>query len=202
MEVPDWCFVAPSRGLGYIAIPKAASTSVKAALLRIDADRPEDVHYEARRKLMSIRKARARDILLFTVVRNPFDRVLSIWWQRVYQPRLETRINRHFPVGTSFWDFVNGLRAVGPAVDLHTMPQASILMQPGYLAADVILRFERLADDWRMMQRAFDLPALSARNVSDRDVGDAELYAGSSERDVVKAVYADDVRLLGYRFEV
>ncbi len=197
-DIPDWCFVDTKKRLGYVAIPKAASTSIKAALFSLNWDTSEAIHQRSERHRMSIKQARGKGIFLFTVVRNPFDRAVSIWRNRVHEPARFTRLNRFFPVGIEFAAFADLLAEIGPDADLHTMAQATILMQPGgLLAVDMICRFERLERDWAALQAVYGLPALPLYNPSRQVV--LGVY-GAAERLKIKRVYAADVALLGYRF--
>lgn len=197
-EVPDWAFVDVKRRLGYVAIPKVASTSIKAAMFGIDADGPEAIHAAALDRRMSIATARAKGIFIFTVVRNPFDRAVSIWRNRVYEPERLTRLTRIFPEGMAFSDFAALLDEVGPKKDLHTMAQAALLVHRHQLVVDMICRFERLGRDWAMLQRIYKMPGLPLHNAS--SPADYVDFYGTEEREHIKAVYAGDVRLFGYSF--
>lgn len=197
-DVPDWAFVDAKRRLGYVAIPKVASTSIKAAMFDIEADGAEEIHSLALEQRMSIAKARAKGIFLFTVVRNPFARAVSIWRNRVYEPERLTRLTRIFPEGMAFSDFAALLAEVGPKRDLHTMAQSALLVHRHELVVDMICRFERLGRDWAMLQKLYKLPGLPLHNAS--SPADYVDFYGAEEREYIKAVYAGDVRLFGYRF--
>lgn len=197
-EVPDWAFVDVKRRLGYVAIPKVASTSIKAAMFGIEANSAEEIHALALDRRMSVAKARSKGIFLFSVVRNPFDRAVSIWRNRVYEPERHTRLTRIFPEGMAFRDFAALLAEVGPKRDLHTMAQAALLVHRHELVVDMICRFERLGRDWGLLRKLYKLPGLALHNAS--SPADYVDFYGDTERDHIKTVYAGDVRLFGYSF--
>jgi hypothetical protein len=198
----DYCFVDERRGLGFIAIPKAGTTSIKKALFGIRSTDVKEIHAEAMVRRMSIRKARAKSIVIFSVVRNPFDRAVSVWRDRVHAPEGHTRMvlrkNDLFQFGMTFGQFADRLQEIGADADIHTIPQAAILVQNGQLMPDFIGRMERIARDWSHLARAFRLPALQRLNA--REASDYRSVYGAAERSVVKTLYRDDVRLLGYSF--
>lgn len=200
MEI-DYCFVSKQLNVGFVPIPKAGTTSIKKALLRIDADEVKEIHRQSLVYKVPISKARARGVFLFTFVRNPFERIVSIWYDRVAYPRdgmtrMTLPKNDLYEAGMPFSKFLYRLERLGTASDLHTLTQSSIILHKGSLNVDFIGRMERLDTDWKFLRSNFQLgeiPMLNQTNSKNAEVLTQEATA------MVKRIYQKDISLLGYR---
>lgn len=196
--------------LAYCPIPKNACSSVKHALLaelKIDLagqllhDRlPTPGNWqvepgELRRLPDSPTPSvhRLPGAFAFAVVRHPLDRLVSAFADKVLHgaPGLtpDWYALRHFP------DFVHRIVSTPPeALNEHMRPQSCFL---GRLPFDGFLRFERLQEDWRLVQeRTGCKQPLVKRNASKhqayRDYFDDALAREAA------GYYAEDFRRLGY----
>lgn len=135
--------------------------------------------------------------LHFAFVRNPWDRLVSCWHQKV----LETD---HFDLGSererlrSFPAFVEyvGRRDLGKG-DPHLRIQATLFDLD---RVDFVGRFERFADDLATVCGRLGLPtSFPHRNPTDH--AHYSSYYDDLTAAAVGRLYERDVRLFGYRFE-
>lgn len=187
--------------LAFIPIPKTGTTSIKKALSDIPSDDLSEIHFSL--PTMSSSVARKKGYFIFTFVRNPFDRIVSVWADRLaYRYPGETRLalrRTGFKAGMKFGPFVRQLEEIGLEVDPHLKRQVDFLFANGKLQADFVGRFERMGDDWRRLQMMFpSLPDLLVLNKSNH--GAYRDHYGGDTRDRVKALYDEDWRRLGYAF--
>ncbi|GAB5375459.1 MAG: hypothetical protein AcusKO_19210 [Acuticoccus sp.] len=208
-------------GIAYCRIPKAANSTVRrllAASLGLRGPQTPAVntdtfwHGEAARaagaRMVGAREIaeRRRDggLLVFTVVREPFERLKSCFEAKILDTTDGTRrrdLDRRFPAGLSFADFV--ARAAGTPdaqADVHIEAQAHILAVADAGLPDRVLRLERIAADWEALR-----PALAARGVTVRDWPQRRHRADVTRLDntvwtppliaLAAARYADDFRL-------
>lgn len=107
-KAPAWkagdCFVSHSSRFVYMQVPKAACTSIKAALLplfpTLDADNASErgvahmafreTEYRINKKalLKGIESGEYREYFRFSFVRNPWDRLLSCYKSKIGTSRV------------------------------------------------------------------------------------------------------------------
>lgn len=126
----------------------------------------------------------------FTIVRNPYDRVVSAFFY------LRDRCG-----GWAFNRFVvEVLGREGAAFDPHFEPQSDGLFHDGTLLVDCVGRFETLDESWReIAARIGAPPRLPHRGRSRRAASYAEYYDDAARR-VVERLYRDDLEKFGYAF--
>lgn len=198
----------------YLRVPKAANTTVLRALLERFPEPGLDPENLDRAKVRAahFRNLRARELaevaryFTFTVVRDPYVRVLSAYLDK-FRPgnkhlgRFRERVERMDGGQVSFRGFCRYLAAGGEAEDAHWMRQTRLVGLADRL--DFVGRVESLATD---------LPAAMAR-IGDAGVGAEIRRAGppptgaSSRLDehydaecrgIVAEVYAADFARFGY----
>jgi len=127
----------------------------------------------------------------FTIVRNPFDRVVSAF----FYLRRKCR-------GHTFADFVvRVLGREGVAFDPHFDVQSDGLFLDGTLLVDHVGRFETIQESWRQIAARIDAPTpLPHRGQSERAATYAGYYDDAARR-VVEDLYRDDLANFGYTFE-
>ncbi|MEM8618755.1 MAG: sulfotransferase family 2 domain-containing protein [Actinomycetota bacterium] len=202
--------VWPEGRLIYTAIPKAANTSVKVGLLntfRPDADSDSPHSPDAGYQTVDPDRIGAHfpEFCHFTVVRNPFDRLVSFWSDKIVGDGMNDGLRAlGFEQGMSFADSVSLACSLSDdATDAHIRSQTFLLANARMnLRADLLLRFEFLEADWDLLtgivavRSGIRLAPLPLRQVSEHE-GSASLYNDSTRRMVVQR-YAEDFRLLNY----
>lgn len=212
--------ISPGRRYIFVHIPKTGGTAMALALeARAKADdiligdtpkarrrRGRVARLEARGRLWKhsmlsdidglAEAGRLSDFLVFTLVRNPWDRVVS------YYHWLRDQSFDHPAVGLSrrlcFADF---LRDVSIQRALQATPAARYVTDAaGRERPALFLRLEHLAEDIAPLERhlgfALDLPHA---NRSQRRA-DYRAYHDDETRGIVARVCAQDIDRFGYRF--
>jgi hypothetical protein len=206
----------------WIHIPKTAGTSLReflrsAGLVTVDSihvlgnylpQRPRIVdtgHMDPdvliRLGLMSPHEMNA--LTAFAVVRNPYSRVLSLLSQVRKNPQYHLK---QYPEGISLSQFLariaRGLLSVGPYESIQwplTNPQTSWIMPKLWAGPKIILRFEDptgIEAFAKSLGATGSLPHLNAGSAASGERFDARCA------ELVREIYAEDFRVLGYSLEV
>ena len=136
----------------------------------------------------------------FTIVRNPWDRVVSAFFANI-QTRWKRDAYREFKnMGDEgFAVFVKTKLAHGIGFDAHIDHQYTKAYIGSNKFVDFIGKFESLDKDWPVIADAIgcshDLPH---KNVSRR--GDYRQYYDQAARKIIRDIYEPDIKLFGYKF--
>ncbi|MDM8167592.1 sulfotransferase family 2 domain-containing protein [Roseovarius sp.] len=153
-----------------------------------------------------------RDYLKIVTVRNPFDSLVSLWakmnhdyvklledetsWvhrKPDYKEKLEASVGLDFP------EWVRLHHGERFRKGKTTQANGSYMV-----GMDVLLRFERLQDDFADIARRLNLPGdhlLPRRNVTQgREETDYRSYYDKETRKIVASVFAPEIEALGYEF--
>lgn len=212
-----------SRGRRYIFvhIPKTGGTSLATALearaMRDDiliGDTPKALRrrkrlngVESRGRLWKhsrladiegvVSEAEMRDFFVFTLVRNPWDRVVS------YYHWLREQSFDHPAVAlakrTAFSPFLNDM---GTRESLANSTYGSYVAAPdGAERCDAYVRLEHLAEDLATVEAylGFGLRPLPRLNASER-AGDYRTYYSEPDAALVAELCAEDIARFGYAF--
>tara|TARA_R110000823_G_scaffold285222_2_gene403695 strand:- start:1161 stop:1793 length:633 start_codon:yes stop_codon:yes gene_type:complete len=130
---------------------------------------------------------------IFSVVRNPYDRVLSLFtW---HQKRGELK-------DISFSEFLTSLEDISASVNtLHaTIPQVEYVKRGDVVVPDKILRFEKIKEDFNALLKELNLPSipLPHANNSGSSKPSKEWY---TKKDIerVNSYYHQDFKVFGYK---
>ncbi|MFO7971579.1 MAG: sulfotransferase family 2 domain-containing protein [Desulfobacterales bacterium] len=186
------------RGPGNIAIacvPKVAHTSIKHAVLA-SLNYPFDRYHPALR-LCHADEAAAQNYKIFAFVRDPFDRLVSIWANLVFEGRPGVLRRTRAKSGMSFAAFV--MECITPQVlkmDIHVAEQSSFIPDQA-----IILRYETIKNGWAEIQKVWPgLVRLERFNASTR--GDIQEYETPELMQKCHDLYAIDYQRFGYNSEV
>lgn len=178
----------PEYGIGFFLIPKAANSSIKWALCEATGREPtpDTIHND-----WDIRPDFPRQWLRFAVVRDPFTRLVSCWWQKLHCGG-ESKLRRlGFKKGMPFPDFVARVCEIDDSdADHHFRSQSATIM-----GDPQIVHCERLNTVWPVIQqqcaaRGLHLPDLERRNASNPP--DVEWTPGLIA--LVTSRYSEDIR--------
>ena len=191
----------------WICVPKAASTSLTAALLAADPD-AELIQGRTLRQIFAARPE-VRGYCSFAFMRHPGRRALSCWGDKYV---------RLAGTPASYGDFIepyHGAREGMPFAefcrwlgtpygsdafaDRHWLSQHRQIRLPGGGLPDFVGRFERLDDDWRTLTAHLGLPprTLPKLRTGPLSVRVAEQLDGETAG-LLRRRYAEDFRLGGY----
>ena len=145
--------------------------------------------------------ARSRDYFSFAVVRNPWDRAVSVYARLVAGGAgvLAEQLGVADPSGLSFADFLDLAEACPHP---HLAPQVDFLTdEDGAVAVDLVARFEQLDAGFDEVRRRLSRPELSLPHVNRSSHRHYSSYYDRSTRDRVAQMYARDIAAFGYAFE-
>jgi hypothetical protein len=179
------------RKLIFIHIARTGGTSIEAALVGRDwwdID-PDSKHLSASQTRRLYGEEFWHSYLKFSVVRNPWDRVVSMWATGWWHAKGSEA------AATSFHDFVQKLR---PHRHEHyeSLFYYDILDEP----LDRLLRFERLNEDFAALMRECGTPEIVLPHCEKRQRGDYRSYYDAETRDLVARMFERDIREYDYEF--
>lgn len=156
-------------------------------------------------------RAEVDRLLIFTAVRNPFDSLVSLWVKKrtTYQPLLrdpESFVNRlpgfaqdmEWVMSHSFDEWIE--REYGHIDD----GRERHLYGPFLDSADVVMRFERLQEDFARVMREVGVHPVEPIPLANRTEGresDYRTYYGHAARATIERVFHADLERFGYRFD-
>ena len=199
----------PARSV-YVPIPKAANSSTKLALcpvLGIDPQSVREVQKDPRlpmRRFSEVAPSIGPDWFVFSVVRNPWTRVLSAYRDKMERKGVQLRALQAMGLepGDDFETFLGALlRWPRLLLNDHFIPQSALLAPVTARCAPLIVKSEELPEAWgavreRIAAQGAPLPDPVGRlNVT----GDQPMPELSERaRRMILRLYAEDFALLGY----
>lgn len=209
-EMPQlWRF--PKQGFAYIQIPKAATRSIREALLAVEDQQGMDPEqfplfeaqfseHVARQQL----RQSTEGLKTFAFVRDPYARLYSAYVNKIVDAERRGGKNifrcHGMSFGMPFDDFVRRTCALDDHhIDRHLRSQAWFLTDKQGLIPDFIGHLETFAEDWQQLREA--IPALGDIGHRNRAAGDVDFRSYYSEQSLqlVKRRYAKDFELFGYK---
>ena len=137
-------------------------------------------------------------LVLFSFVRNPWDKVCSAFHHcRDRARNRENKIDKKW----TFNDWVQKVLAVkGTSVNRHFYPQYdNVCFRGGFIPGMFVGRFERIDRDWNTIATKLGIKTrLPKTNKGDQ--GSYVKKYDSRSRQIVSELYAPEIELLGYRF--
>jgi chondroitin 4-sulfotransferase 11 len=176
-----------SRNFLYMKIAKVAGTSILRNVLekeindvihKKDHKMEFDIWYE------NITKERLDRYFSFTFVRNPWDKIVSLY--------------HHFKVKESFKQFVlDGKSKYKRSMIAHSLPQYHYIE---FTPLDFVGRYENLEEDWKFVANKIGvcnkLPHINKSNHKHYTE-----YYDDETIEVIRNEYKKDIELLGYDYE-
>ena len=179
----------------FIHINKTAGTSIGNAI-----GLPVKHHQTAREVIAGIGRENWDKAYKFTLVRNPWDRAVSLYEYR--RKKNKTDLAKR---GIAFSEWVN--KTFGPDKDpfyynnaKSFQPQVEWLKDDaGRISIDFIGKFETINEDFEKIRRAIGLDAeLPHLNASRR--ASYQSYYDDETRETVATWFREDIEFFGYRF--
>ena len=140
------------------------------------------------------------DYFKFAFVRNPWDRVVSCWYDKVFKENhfkfndVELKRMRQFKY---FIDYVSSLAI--ESCNAHLRLQCTLI---DLNAIDYLGRFETFADDLCYVLDRIEIPSgrLLHKNKSYRKKNYREYY-NSTRGEKISQIYQKDIDIFGYKFD-
>ena len=218
--IPTEYYVFDNRKLVYVSIPKVACTSLKTAVMpgsdNLSDTRNEymTIHAQASQYCRSRLPRHSQDYFKFAFVRNPFDRLVSCYEDKVRTPVQhngkyyfssqynESLIRRlygsQFHPEMSFEEFVKLVSRIPDILsDGHFKSQYSVLYTRKKPAVDYVGKFENLCKDWNYIAERHGLSELKQRNTSSRSDW-TSYYLTRETIEMVASRYKNDITHFGY----
>lgn len=209
-------FLLPAHDVIFMLIPKAANTSTKMAILSAlgigkDADPVNRRLFEATNRGVMRKQTkqfcrRADGTLKITIVRHPFDRVLSLYHNKVGPSRTQDGhmafVHEGITLGCSLDEFVDHVCAKPDTeAEQHYRSQTFDLADSDGLIPDIIGHFEQLPLAWRYIQRVCNERGLMLPELPYANPTPKTQQFTRSQIDRLAERYHDDLHLLKYAVE-
>jgi hypothetical protein len=202
----------------YGRVPKAANSSIKAALCRLLSERPpkgtkttsdkfwqHETNNET--ELITLRKARKyrHSHFSFSFVRNPFDRLIAAYNNKVIEIEEPPLPMQHMGIhhDMSFESFLDAL-IDNPfhRYDVHVLPQSHLLCLGRQVIPKFVGRVEQINEHWSILREILKrqhidvMESLPQKNVRRSEkMGLQDYFYSDSLIDKVLQLYGDDVKL-------
>jgi len=219
---PTRIFISHKHKFVYYAVPKAAHTTIKFFIITIDEIGRGSAHGRVhstnipRIVFPENRSSKYKDYFHFTFVRNPYDRLLSCYIEKVYNPALSNRIDHAFINGEnlefvkaygnsvgfkkmSFSGFVHFVTQIPDEhCDPHFAPQHSLL---DLETLDFIGRLENFDQDFSYIKEQISLSDdVKPEKLMATKHGPYQNYYDDELRRMVAEKYARDLEIFNYDF--
>ena len=148
---------------------------------------PEDRHSKRRAVHRTIHEFDRQDYFKFTFVRNPWDRVVSLWNQPAFRS-----INRLSGKSLKFF-----LEKYEPKSHEHGTTCHDYL---NYGQMDFVGRFETRLQDLKYIFQNYDLIIDPGIHLKKTDHGPYQIYYDNQTRDLVSKKYRKDIEKFSYQF--
>jgi chondroitin 4-sulfotransferase 11 len=212
------CILEKNKAI-YIPIEKVANTSLKRAFYYIENNKvPKKIHVKNNFKNVSKEKLlNYGDYFKFTFVRNPYDRLVSCYFNKIkHNPNLTDKSyykgvhrgllknSKNFNSEMDFKSFVKEVSKIKDNVaDVHIRSQYTfITTKRGDVPINYIGKFENLEKDYKKVCEKICVnnpPNLSKENKSNRNK-DYRKYYDEEIKKLVKQRYKKDLKLFNYKF--
>lgn len=185
----------------FVHIPKCAGVSIGSALYGNLAG-----GHTTLRGYMAVFEPRLLlEYFKFTIVRNPWDRVVSAYHYLKnggMNERDQSWSAKHLSGYVDFGDFVRRwLTRENVFKGIHFVPQLHFIVDPhDRVRMDYIGRLETLPSDFAHITNRLGITAALPFKNRGRREADYRNYYDEETKAIVAFVYQDDIRLLGYEF--
>lgn len=152
------------------------------------------------RKLLSYTREDLAKLFKFTIVRNPFPRIVSAY-HYLQEHKMISR-------GIDFEDFVRRLRDLDlkfphytDRVRAHCSLQYPRAYFKGEKFVDFVAKLENIKEDWKIVAPHIGSERLPHANKGARKKKDYRLYYNNETISIMNDIYGKDLKKFGYGFE-
>lgn len=185
----------------FVHVPKTAGTSIEKCLRDINDKNQIVGGHSTSDSLLKFKKRDFSNYFTFTIVRNPWDRLLSAY---LYMHKMDTCSilgNKPIKEHKTFESFVmNYCTEKVIHENMHLKPQYIFLCIKDKIAVDYWGKYEHLNDEWSLICRKLkvniNLPWLNKSNESNEYTS----HYTEEMRKKVEKLYIKDIILFNYQF--
>jgi hypothetical protein len=197
-------------GAVYIALPKCGNTSIKSELILFETGKsvtnPHAKELDLKTLTPSgISASVRRKNFVFSFVRNPWDRMVSLWADKCGEAADTDLTHWGIEKGMPFDRFVDQVCSLPDEwAEIHFQSQASLLLHRRRLLPSFIGRFETLDRDWDFVKNALALKADDRSRVLPKlrasQHGEYRDHYSATLAMKIGTRYANDASMFGYVF--
>jgi len=221
MSRPSYCVPINKYKLLYVQLPKCANTSILLSLGKLaewkgighvekNPHKHHDIQEVARKHKIPVNQDtinRFRDYYKFTFVRNPWDRIISCWKDKVKykQKRFIGFDPWKIGAGLPFASFAKRISTVSDKdANDHFRSQFYAVSVKGKAFYDWYGKVEQINDDWALLQQLVEkrggkLDDLLILNQG-RDGKGYRQYYDQATRSIISKRYRKDILTFKYKF--
>jgi len=178
---------------------KCGGTSIQRALSRYTADPKGFIDGVLSPEFIRGDLSKYPDYFIFTVSRNPWDRVVSGW--KYLQKTFPAHIERTFAKNLSLKETLLNLPQSGHDYRHITRNQIDILIdKSGKSILTDHIRFENLQEDFNIVCDKIGIPRQQLPHVNKTNHKHYTKYYDDETRELVAQKYARDIEYFGYKF--
>lgn len=149
-------------------------------------------HEVAQKCMKIVGKKKFDKYFKFTVVRNPWDRMVSMYHYRLSRKQI--------PQDTSFNFFVENFRTVFKHGRLNSSQAKYIYNENEELLVDYVGRFECLQQTWKEICKKIDLENIALPHLKGSSHKHYRNYYDNKTKQLVARYFDDDIELFRYSF--
>lgn len=200
-------YYVPKYNLLFLNIPKVASSTMWSMAAQLQDGFDTQNHQQVRNyKLPSIQSSKIQeypDVRKIAFVRNPFDRLVSVFQNKIEANDQAFLVKNRLDKGLSFEDFIAFVCSIQDEnADKHFRSQFTYLYDyEGNCIIDFLGRLEFFQEDIQQLQNLFELPNLEIPHWNKTQEVDYKSYYSKESQNKVEKRYTLDLQLLGYTFE-
>lgn len=132
-------------------------------------------------------------------VRNPFDRLVSGWFNRIHQKKSKYTMAKFGIPRITFSDFIDLVCSIPDSeTNTHFMQQTSDITIDGRLVPNVVIKLENIKEEWSKLQKQHTWLADMEYHTHKSNKGDYRTYYTKNLIEKVKIRFKDDFYLLEY----
>lgn len=208
-------FYLPDKKLLYLSISKVGNTSIKASMYNLaEGDSYRDIHTKVNQLHVSGRirnMDKFQDFYKFTFVRNPFQRLVSCYENKLHTDQAEVGESISFLIydayllgflskDRGFSSFARRVCMIHDRIaDRHFASQSIGALGPdGRLALDYVGKMERMNADYEPLRQRFGLAPLPHYNKTKKEKNWMDYYDEKTARRVCRR-YRTDIEVFGYQ---
>ncbi len=202
----------------YFPLPKVACSSLKTVFANLMEIKPEkDIHKTNFLQVNRIDIKKYPNYFKFCFVRNPWDRILSCYLNKIGKdPNVNNEWFRNgvhrefvrmygddiFRGGMSFEEFVNAIGKISDSqANEHFRSQyISLTDSNGNLIPDFIGKFENLEQDFEKICEKINVGPIKLPHLMKTDHRDYKNYYNMRTKEIVAKRFKEDIELFSYKF--